>query len=238
MDTERTTVELKFEVRDPSRFFVAASREFDCRVVGEDVIQRDDGKVLQYYSVAAAPAETKRFARSFPGVHTTRIVRESEDGCLLELVTDGTRCVSHTLATDRAVVKRAVADGGTGIVAIEVPDHADPAAVVETMVESHEETALLSKWHRDDADLVAVTGAVGAERYLASLTTKQRDAVRAAVQGGYLAWPRRSSASECAEALGISQPTFSQHLYRGLEVLLLNLFEIPDDEPESVPASH
>jgi len=238
MDRERTTVELKFEVRDPERFFVAASGELDCRVVSEDVIRRDDGKILQYYSVTAGPAATKRFARSFPDVHAARIVQDGDDACLLELVTDGEDHVSSTLASAHAVVKRAVADGGIGMVVIEAPHHADPAAVVETMVDAHEETTLLWKWHRDDADLVAVTGAVGAERYLASLTTKQRDAVRAAVQVGYLAWPRRSSASECAEALGISQPTFSQHLYRGLEVLLLNLFEIPDDEQESVPASH
>lgn len=238
MDTERTTVELKFEVRDPERFFVAASGELDCRVVGEDVIQRDDGRVLQYYSITASPAATKRFARSFPGVHAARVVHGDDDACLFELVTDDEDCVSGTLATAHAVVKRSVAEGGTGMIVLEAPSHADPAAVVETMVAAHDETTFLSKWHRDDADLVAVTGAVGAERYLASLTTKQRDAVRAAVQGGYLAWPRRSSASECAEALGISQPTFSQHLYRGLEVLLLNLFEISDDDQESVPASH
>lgn len=238
MDSERSTVELKFEVRDPERFFVAASRELDCRVVIEEVMQRDDGNILEYYTVSAPPAATKRFALSFSGVRSARIVHGDDETSLLELVTEDDGRVSSALATTHAVVKRSVADAGIGMVVIEVPDHGDPAAVVETIVERHEETTLLSKWHRDDAELVAVTGSAGAERFLGSLTTKQRDAVRAAVRGGYLAWPRRSSASECAAALGISQPTFSQHLYRGLEVLLLNLFDIPDDDHESIPASH
>jgi len=238
MDTERATVELKFELRDPEQFLVAMSDELDCRVVNEDVIHRDDGDALRYYTVAATPSETKRFAQSFPGVRSTRIVRSDGDTCLLEVVADSRDCIHCTLATVHAVVKRTVADAGTGMIVVEVPHDADPSTVVDAVVRHHAGATLLSKWHRDDADLVAVTGAVGAERYLSSLTTKQRDAVRAAVQSGYLAWPRRSSASDCAAALGISQPTFSQHLYRGLEVLLLELFEVPDDEHDSVPASH
>jgi len=238
MEQEQSTVELKFEVRDPGSFFVAASGALDCRVVNEDVIFRSDGKVLEYYTVAADPAATRQFAESFPGVRSARIVRTDAEDCLLELVFDRRDCVSSTLATTHAVVKRTVAEEGTGMVVAEVPDHADASEVVDAMLDRHAGTALLSKLHRDDSDLVAVTGAVGTERYLAALTAKQRDAVRAAVQGGYLAWPRRSSASECAAALGISQPTFSQHLYRGLEVLLLDLFDLAEEESEGVTPSH
>lgn len=238
MEQERSTVELKFEVRDPGSFFVAASGTLDSRVVNEDVIFRNDGKVLEYYTVEADPAVTRQFAQSFPGVRSARIVRSDSESCLLELVLDRRDCVSSTLATTHAVPKQTVAEEGTGLVVAEVPDHADASEVVDAMRDHHTGTALLSKWHRDDADLVGVTGAVGTERYLSALTTKQRDAVRAAVQGGYLAWPRRSSASECAAALGISQPTFSQHLYRGLEVLLLDLFDLSEDGSEGVPAGH
>lgn len=237
MNQERTTVELKFEVRDAQSFFVSTSNALGCRVVTEETIHRDDGRSLEYYTVNAPAAEALAFARGFDGIESTRVVRDGHDDCLIEIVIQRQRCVMRSLATTHAVIKQASAEDGTGTVVVEVPDHADPSAVVETMLEQHDGTTLLSKWHRDDSDLVAVTGAVGTERYLSELTTKQRDAVRAAVQSGYLAWPRRSSASDCAAALGISQPTFSQHLYRGLEVLLLALFDISEEERDSVTVS-
>jgi len=238
MEQERKTVELKFEIRDPDSFFVALSDALECRVVAEDTIHRDDGRFLEYYTVSAPGGATIEFARDFDGVQSARIVRETDTESLLEVVIDRQNCVMRTLATTHAVIKRTVAESGTGVIVVEVPGHADASEVVDTMFDHHPETALLSKWHRDDADLVAVTGAVGTERYLSGLTAKQRDAVRAAVQSGYLAWPRRSTASDCAAALGISQPTFSQHLYRGLELLLLDLFDIAEGERDGIPAGH
>jgi predicted DNA binding protein len=43
-----------------------------------------------------------------------------------------------------------------------------------------------------------------------------------AYYGGYFEWPRDSSASDVASSMGVSQPTFSNHL-RGAERKLLEL---------------
>jgi len=238
MEQERRTVELKFEIRDPESFCIAVSDALGCRVVAEDTIHRDDGQFLEYYTVSAPAGAAIEFAREFDSVESARIVRETGAESLLEVVIDRQNSVMGALATSHAVIKRTVGESGTGVTVVEVPGHADASAVVDAMLDHHSGTSLRSKWHRDDADLVAVTGAVGTERYLSALTTKQRDAVRAAVQSGYLAWPRKSTASDCAAALGISQPTFSQHLYRGLELLLLDLFDISENERGRIPASH
>lgn len=238
MSTEEreSTVELTFEVRDDRAFFVAASEALSCRVVGEEAIHRRDGDYLEYFTVEAPADEALAFARSRPDVEHARVVRSDEGECLLELVLDGAGCVAGTLANTHALVSEAYAEDGVGIVVAEAPEHADERAIVEELRDHHEATSLLSKRHREERGLGPVTGWSGAERYLSRLTAKQRDAVRAAVRGGYLAWPRRSTASECAEALGVSQPTFSQHLYRGLEILLAALFEEAADEPDQVSA--
>lgn len=238
MNTEEreSTVELTFEVRDDRSFFVAASEALSCRVVGEEAIHRRDGDYLEYFTVEAPTEEALAFAQSWPSTERARVVRADETACLLELVLDGAGCVVGTLANTHALVSEAYAEDGIGIVVAEAPDHADARAIVEELQDHHEATSLLSKRHREEAGLGPITGRSGAERYLSKLTTKQRDAVRAAVRGGYLAWPRRSTASECAEALGVSQPTFSQHLYRGLEILLSALFEEVADEMDQVPA--
>jgi|GEM_PF-919866 len=53
-----------------------------------------------------------------------------------------------------------------------------------------------------------------------SLSTKQRTAVRSALDGGYFDVPRRTTVAELAAAEGISDSAFSQRLRRGLGVVL------------------
>jgi predicted DNA binding protein len=57
------------------------------------------------------------------------------------------------------------------------------------------------------------------------LTDKQQEVLRMAYLSGYFSWPRRSTAEECADALGIAQPTFSQHVRAAQEKVIDRLFE-------------
>ena len=237
MSESRTahTVELTFSFRDESCFFVGASNALQCRVVGLSAMQRRSGGFLEYLTVYAPADEVIAFAEGHPSVESVRVVDEFDAGCLIEAVVTGT-CVAATLAESHAIVTEASADRGDGTVRAEVTSDADVRTVVERMREVHPGTELRSKCERDGNAPSALAADVLADTLLAMLTDKQRDAVRTAVMSGYLAWPRRSTASECADALGVSQPTFSQHLYRGLERLLGQLFEGRPEPGESVPA--
>jgi predicted DNA binding protein len=44
------------------------------------------------------------------------------------------------------------------------------------------------------------------------LTDRQRTALEAAYFSGIFEWPRHSSGEEVAESLGVSSPTFHQHV--------------------------
>jgi PAS domain S-box-containing protein len=57
------------------------------------------------------------------------------------------------------------------------------------------------------------------------LTDKQYQALETAYFAGYYEWPRRSSASEVAEALSVSDATISQHFRSGHQKLCRVLFE-------------
>jgi predicted DNA binding protein len=61
-------------------------------------------------------------------------------------------------------------------------------------------------------------------RLLDRLTDRQQEALRTAYLSGYFSWPRESGAEACADALGVSQPTFSQHLRVGQHRLFDVLF--------------
>lgn len=57
------------------------------------------------------------------------------------------------------------------------------------------------------------------------LTTRQREVVETAYHSGYFETPRAETGSEVAETLGISQPTFSDHLRAAERRLLGTLFD-------------
>lgn len=63
------------------------------------------------------------------------------------------------------------------------------------------------------------------------LTDRQLEVLRTAYLSGYFSWPREIDADACANALGISQPTFSQHLRIGQHRLFDALFGGGPTEP-------
>ncbi|WP_049985761.1 response regulator [Halobellus rufus] len=62
-----------------------------------------------------------------------------------------------------------------------------------------------------------------------SLTTKQLAAIEAAYHEGYFDRPRRSSASDIAESLGITHTTYLQHLRVAQRKLFRQVFDGPND---------
>ncbi|MFC4551740.1 MULTISPECIES: bacterio-opsin activator domain-containing protein [Halorussus] len=224
MENERgvdaNSVELTFETTDQSSFFVEASERATCDVVGEEVIRRADGRLLEFLRIRDAdPAEIAAVAADSSTVERGRTVRRDGDEFLYKVVVSSD-CVATTLADAEAVLKRADATDGVGTVVVGVPPTTDVRTVVEAFVDAHDArltakrsgTALLSSPDRGMA-------------LPETLTEKQRRAVKTAFAEGYLSWPRTSTAEECAASLGVSQPTFSQHLYLGLEKILTRFFE-------------
>jgi predicted DNA binding protein len=64
-----------------------------------------------------------------------------------------------------------------------------------------------------------------AETVESRLTERQLSALQAAYHGGYFERPRRQTAEDVAETMGISASTFHQHLRIALETVLTELFD-------------
>lgn len=58
-------------------------------------------------------------------------------------------------------------------------------------------------------------------------TEKQGAALEATCFAGYFDWPRTSTGEEIAEMLGVSAPTFAQHLRTAQRKLLGDLYDEP-----------
>ena len=214
------TVELEFEIRDESCFFVHASRLARCTLRGQLALQRTDGTSLEYFAVEDAdPKEVCDLARDLQTIESARLVGGADR--VIEVVIEGP-CIAATLADEVAVITEAVAENGVANVLADVPIHADVEAVCETVFDNHPHSELIAKRHQSRSPAVGTVRSVDA--ILGHLTEKQRNALQTAMVLGYFSWPRECTATDCADALGISQPTFSQHLRRAEETLFAELF--------------
>lgn len=218
-----TTAEIELEVRDRDCFFVRISAETGCLIRLEELIHRADGNLLQYFSIGEiSPEKILELAASESAIAEARLVRSGSDTNLFQFVVSGP-CVTATLADTGAITRDVSAAGGVGRVVATVPSHVAVRTVVETFRTRHPESEFLARRECDQSPPVRTKS--GVHTILADrLTEKQYEVLRTAYLSGYFAWPRESTAKECADALGIAQPTFSQHLRTGQFKVFTALF--------------
>lgn len=223
-DTAGTPRELEFEVRDRDYFFVDGSAVADCRVDLEYVVNRSDGRLLAYFTVAGTgPDRIMSMVEDVDGIDRTRLIRRGVDGGLFELVVSGP-CVITTLADTGAIARTVFAERGVGTVVADVPAHVDVRRVVERFRDDHSNVDLTAC--RDVDAPIPVRTERGIHATMTDpLTDKQEEVLRTAYLSGYFSWPRRTTAEGCADALGIAQPTFSQHLRAAQEKVIGPLFD-------------
>lgn len=227
--TTRGTLELELEVRDRECFFIRASDEADCRISLEELIHRADGQLLEFFTVRDVPAErVRRMVAEESAITETRLIKEGPKGSLFQFVVSGP-CVTATLADTGAITRAVSADEGDGRVVALVPPHVEVRTVVETFRRRHPDSRLLAQRERKQSVPVRTEGGVHAT-LADQLTEKQLEVLKTAYLSGYFDWPRERTADECADALGITQPTFSQHIRTAQFKVFETLFddEVPD----------
>jgi predicted DNA binding protein len=227
-DVAGTPREVELEVRDRNCFFVDASATADCSVELEHMVNRSDDRLLEYFTVeGTSPERILSMAEEASVIDEPRLISRGIDGGLFEFVVSG-GCVTTTLADTGAIARSVSAEGGVGEVLADVPAHVDVRRVVEQFRERHPRSELVAC---RDADVpLPVRTESGLHAMMANqLTEKQLEVLRTAYLSGYFSWPRRSSAEECADALGIAQPTFSQHIRVAQEKVIGGLFADAED---------
>lgn len=221
--TDDRSAVIELRVRDPTCFFVRVSREVNCDVELEELVHRPDGTVLEALSFKAAPADrVLPVVREEPSITDARLISDGSDGCLFEFLVD--HCVTRPLVEAGAIPHTVSASSGVGRVVAVVPAQADVRGVFETFQRAYPDTELIAQHDRKPP----IRTRQGLSVTLAEqLTEKQFEVLETAHRLGYFEWPREHTAAECAAALGITQPTFSQHV-RAAENKMFGLLFGPD----------
>jgi len=220
-----TVSELKFLVRDPRAFPVATSAELDCIWTLEAITLSEHDTYCHRFSVENMAADD---LRNVCENHTTEsrgtvTIDEFDSRCTVEYYTG--QSVFTQLLESGAVIRSARAENGQLRLVAETDSETDIRTLIERFTDTYPKTELLAKRDRN-----RTVGSVEGSNSLADqLTAKQQSALRAAYSEGYYAWPRDTSSEEVADSLGVTAPTFLNHLRKAHQILVANCLEqLPD----------
>lgn len=209
-------IELTVRSSDPRSVLVAVSETLGCRFEVLETIPVGETDLLFYLEVAgAAPAAVEdAFADRGPDV-AVRPIRSWKDpvGGVLEVQTTG-QTIAEALIDRGAVVTADVVSEGRAEVTCEVPATQDIASLLTSLEAEFSGIELVEK-HKQPPGTAASGPAADTildDAVVGALTERQRQVLQAAVHGGFFESPRRSTATEIAEALSLTQTTVSYHL--------------------------
>lgn len=214
-----SVVAVELELVDEDIAPVALATAADCDLEYRRSIHRTDEETASLFTTTGASmADLEAAAADLNGVALEPIV-EREEECLIELRDDEN--VVEWL-TDRGAVAREihVTDGRARLV-LEMPRSANVRGVVEDVEARYPGTDIVSFQQRERG---GETRQEFAARLEEDLTDRQLAALRRAFLGGYFEWPRPTTGEELAQSMGVSRPTFHEHLRTAEEKLCQTFF--------------
>ncbi len=212
-----TVLRLSFRCTDTQAMFVRLSSALDCTFSLSDFVPGDNGSFLAFVWLEGAdPDSVVERTTGMEAVDSARVIRDTDDGALVEFVlTDGSPAL--TLVERGGSLTELTASAGRGTLTAEFVPDVDVRDVVQSVVRAFPDTEIITK---REVERSVQTDTEFRQALDDILTDKQRSALRAAHRSGYFDWPRESTAEELAESLGVSSPTFHNHLRRAQGKLL------------------
>ena len=210
-------VAVDLDVVDREVAAVSLSAAANCTLEYRRSVHRSDGTASLYTVTGASMDALVAAAADLDGIDLEPVV-DREDGCLIELSNE--RSVVEWLSERGAIVHRIHAEDGHARLTIEIPRSANVRAVIEAIEERYAGTDVVSFRQRErDGE----TRQEFAARLEEELTERQLAALQRAYLGGYFEWPRPTTGEELAQSMGVSRPTFHEHL-RTAEAKLCRAF--------------
>ena len=223
-------VEIQFRVADPSYALVAIPDRTGCSTYVEQIAPNGDNTYSIFHSFSgAAPERVLAAIDEYDGLEV-RLLDAGDDGGIAEVrVTSPDRHFVTTLADAGAIPRHLSSAEGVAHIVAEVPNGSDAADVVERFQRAHPAVEVAAR--RQKSYTTPLFSRRDLQRSVEELLTdRQREVLLAAFEGGYFESPRENSGEAIADELGISAPTFSQHLRSAEQKVCSLVFEAVTSE--------
>ena len=214
-------VEMELASRDPELLFSRLSARADCRVESAGALYQSDGSLQLYLRAETADADAiaSLLSEDPSVVDATHVV--SHDGNSLFDVT-ATESVVETLAEFGAVTQRLTGEDGMTRLTIELPHETEARDVYDLLADRYDDLELVG-YHEHDRPVQT------RQEFRATLrerfTDRQETALRSAYLGGFFEWPREVDGDDLAQSMGITRPTYHQHLRAAERKVFEEMFE-------------
>ena len=214
-------IELDFSIEDESEDFFARLAAAVDRVDLRTIAGSDEGYIAFFVVPESATDSALEVAEDTPGITDVHVVRRHEDETLLKCSVGTSTAV--TVAADNGANPSAIRADGNGLrLTVLVPRSTDVRRFHQRLTEQGLQTDLVARRTRSSDE--PVKQALN-ERIDGNLTDRQRESLQSAFLSGYFDWPREANGQEVADALGIDQSTFQQHLRAGQRHVFETLFD-------------
>lgn len=217
-------IELEFTTSNEDVPFVELATETGGTFAFESVVPQPDGRLKAFFRVREADREDVcRFLRRSMAVEDCQSIGDRDDGILFSCLLTESAVVPHLL-DHGAVPRELTAEPGTGKLVVELSREDDVRAFVETLEARFEDVELTGKREHERSQRTPTEFHTAVED---SLTDRQLEVLKTAYFGGYFESPRASTGEDVSDLLGISQPTFADHLRTAHRKVLDLLFDDP-----------
>ena len=233
-----TVTEVELELTDSQYYLMdllseAASDISTAEITVDGTHRYTDALTMQYITLSNIPLE--RFieaAESHSTVEEMTIIDDGEPARVQLAVTQTPPEV--TLTTRAAVVGSSTVKPDQVTLHLELPPKGDLSDVVAAIEQKHGDVSVRSKVVAEQSEN---DSSWGSPVESADLTEKQAAALRAAFHHGYYEQPRKSSAAEIADSLGVAHSTYLQHLRTAQQKVFAHIYTTANTESMSEDGS-
>jgi len=220
-------VRLAFDAADGDLFFVALSAGTGARLEHVGSSFAGDEPRLSFTITGTSAEAIESFVADTESLVGADVVAETESELLVEfeLATPG---IVSLFADNGAECRSIVVEDGVARLEVEAPQGNAARQLVDAVTERYPETSLAAYRESKRAERTRPEFAATLRE---QLTDRQYTALQRAHASDFFEWPRPVSGGELADSMGISRPTFHQHLRASLRKLVTGFFEgtDPDD---------
>ena len=233
-----TVIEVELELTDPSSYLVdllseSAADISTAELTVDGTHRYTETLAMQYVTLSTVPLEPfLDAAETHPAVEEIRVIDESEPARVQLAVTETPP--ELTLTTLAALVGTSTVTPEGVTLRFELPSDGNLSDVAAALEREHGDVSVRSKIvsERSESD-----AGWGSPIESADLTEKQATALRAAYLHGYYEQPRKSSAAEIADSLGVAHSTYLQHLRTAQQKVFAHIYTAASTETMSEDGS-
>ncbi len=213
-------VEMELLVRDREFFFVDLATRSGSTIEYAGSVYRE-GSPNTFVTTDGDPGSVVDLVGDAPEIDKASIVGTEAGSALIELQVT-TESIVSKLAEQGAKTNTITATGEEAHLEIELPAGADARSIVQQIKDQHPQTELRRYQERERPPTTKHEFIADLED---RLTDQQFTALQRAYVGGYYDWDRGTNGDELAKSMGVSRPTFHQHLRAAERKLVEEFFE-------------